>query len=86
MSQYRRYHWTRSHQLCVSVGVMGKPSRDGKHYRERAEECRVVAELLVTIELRKKMLDVAADYERMAEAADKLKDDSADSVNLRTLR
>jgi hypothetical protein len=44
------------------------------------------AEILTTVELRDKMLKIAADYERMAEAADKLKDDSADSVNLRTLR
>jgi hypothetical protein len=51
---------------------------DSKHYRERAEECRVLAEILATVELRDKMLKIAADYERMAEAADKLKDDSAD--------
>jgi hypothetical protein len=61
-------------------------SKDGRHYRERAKECRVLAEILTTVELRDKMLKIAADYERMAEAADKLKDDSADSVNLRTLR
>jgi len=52
--------------------------KDGRHYRERAKECRVVAEILATVKLREKMLRIAADYERMAEAADELKDDSAD--------
>jgi hypothetical protein len=47
-----------------------KSYRDGKHYRERAEECRVIAEILGTSELRKKMLKVAADYEQMADLAD----------------
>ena len=69
---------------------MTKLYGDSKHYRERAEECRVIAEILATVELRDKMLKIAADYERMAEAADKLKDDSADvrlSVeNLATVR
>jgi hypothetical protein len=59
---------------------------DSKHYRERAEECRVLAEILATVKLRDKMLQIAADYERMAEAADKSNDDSADAGNLRTLR
>jgi hypothetical protein len=59
---------------------------DSKHYRERAEECRVLAEILFTVELRDKMLKIAADYERLAQAADKLKDDSPDAVNVRTLR
>jgi hypothetical protein len=52
---------------------MGKKSHhDGKHYRERAEECRILAEILGTGEFRAEMLDVAADYERMADIADKL--------------
>jgi hypothetical protein len=38
----------------------------------------VVAEILASVELRDKMLKIAADYERTAEAADELKDDSAD--------
>jgi hypothetical protein len=57
---------------------------DSKHYRERAEECRVLAEILATVDLREKMLRIAADYERMAEAADKL--DDADAADLQTLR
>jgi hypothetical protein len=31
-----------------------KSYRDGKHYRERAEECRIVAEILATGELPRK--------------------------------
>lgn len=54
--------------------------RDGQHYRERAKECRVIAEILSVVELREKMLKIAADYERMANAADQANDD------LRTLR
>jgi len=63
--------------------AMDKRYRDSNHYRERAEECRTIAEILATVELRDKMLKIAADYERMAEAADKLNNDS---VNLQTLR
>jgi hypothetical protein len=61
-------------------------SKDGKHYRARAKECRVVAEILATVELHEKMLRIAAEYDRMAEAADNLNDFSVDPVNLRTLR
>jgi hypothetical protein len=50
---------------------MLKSYRDAKHYRERAEECRVLAEILATGELRAKMLKVAADYEEMAVTAEK---------------
>ena len=32
-----------------------KSYRGGKHYRERAEECRVIAEVLRTAELREQM-------------------------------
>jgi hypothetical protein len=49
--------------------------RDGQHYRQRAEECRVIAEILSVVELREKMLKIAADYERMANAADQAQDD-----------
>jgi hypothetical protein len=68
---------------------MGDGYFDGKHYRKRAEECRVVARVLATAETRgtnrqfcyvlsAQMLKVAADYERMAEIADKLTDDTAE--------
>ena len=54
---------------------------DGKHYRERAEECRVIAEILACVELRDKMLKIAADYESMANTVDSLTHD-----DVRTLR
>jgi hypothetical protein len=65
---------------------VSKLYRDGRHYRERARECRVVAEILATVELREKMLRIAADYERMADAADKMTNDSMDVADLKTLR
>jgi hypothetical protein len=42
--------------------------RSSTHYRERAEECRVLADWLTTEDLRKKMVKTAEDYDRMAEA------------------
>jgi hypothetical protein len=44
--------------------------RSSGQYRERAEECRVVAQILAAVELREQMLKFAADYERLAETAD----------------
>jgi len=41
--------------------------RSSEQYRERAKECRVVAEILAAVELREHMLALAADYERLAE-------------------
>jgi hypothetical protein len=66
---------------------MGKKSyRDGMHYRESAEECRVIAEILTTGELREKMFNVAADYERMADVADKLTDEASKDPEMPALR
>jgi hypothetical protein len=45
--------------------------RSSEQYRARAEECRVVAQILAAVELREKMLELAADYERLAETVDK---------------
>ena len=56
---------------------------DGKHYRERAVECRVVAEILACVELRDKMLKIAADYEDMADTVDNL---TRDEPKVQTLR
>jgi hypothetical protein len=56
---------------------------DGKHYRERAEECRVVAEILASVDLRDKMLVIAADYERMADTVDYVTHDEPDVRSLR---
>jgi hypothetical protein len=44
--------------------------RSSEQYRERAEECRVVAQILAAVELREQMLALAADYERLAETVD----------------
>jgi hypothetical protein len=52
--------------------MLEKSYGDGNHYRERAKECRVLAEILGTGEFRAEMLDIAADFERMADIADKL--------------
>jgi hypothetical protein len=72
---------------CVTGCAMAKKSyRDGNHYRERAEECRVLAEILVTSELRAKMLNVASDYEQMADSADKLADEPSGESGLQALR
>ena len=60
---------------------MSKTYRDSKHYRERADECRAMAEALTSVELRDKMLKVAIDYEDMADTVDSLTRD-----DVRTLR
>ena len=44
---------------------------DGRAWRARAEECRAIADTFENPETRAKMLAVAADYERMAENADR---------------
>jgi hypothetical protein len=46
--------------------------RDSEHYRKRAQECRVVAEILASVQLREKMLKIAADYDRMANTVGKI--------------
>jgi hypothetical protein len=65
---------------------MAQIYRGGKHYRERAEECRVIAEILATAELRDEMLTIAAEYERIANAADKLIYHASDDVEVPKLR
>jgi hypothetical protein len=49
---------------------------DPPGWRERAEECRTVAEILGTKELREKMFEISADYERLADAVDKVTADT----------
>jgi hypothetical protein len=57
--------------------------RSSKHYRERAEECRAVAEIFGTKELREKMLKISADYERLADVVDKVTaDTNADELKM----
>jgi|SoiMethySBSTD1v2_1073268.scaffolds.fasta_scaffold1064052_3 hypothetical protein len=57
----------------------------GKFYRERAEECRTLAETFEVPELREQMQKTAADYERMALALDRSRD-LMDAAELRNLR
>jgi hypothetical protein len=57
---------------------MRKSYLDGKHYRDRAEQCRTVAQL-VTAGARTQMLKVAANYERMAEIAEMLPEYDAET-------
>jgi hypothetical protein len=42
-----------------------------KHWRARAEEARVVAQSLADAESKRMMLQVADDYERLADRAEK---------------
>jgi len=51
---------------------MRKSHLDGRHFRTRAGECRTIAELFSNRDARQRMLNVAAEYERMADAADEL--------------
>jgi hypothetical protein len=46
-------------------------NHDGRAWRARAEECRAIADTFENPETRAKMLAVAADYERMAENAER---------------
>jgi hypothetical protein len=74
---------------------MHKNYLEGKYYRVRAEECRVLAQTLAVAEtrtkqelcfvLRARMLRVADDYELMAEIAENFTDDSGEP-ELQTLR
>jgi hypothetical protein len=63
-----------------------KSYRDGHHYRERAEECRLIAEILATGELRAKRLNVAAEYEQMADLADEPADEVSNDSEVPALR
>jgi hypothetical protein len=65
--------------------AMALPYRDSNYYRERAEECRTVGDILGTPELREQMYRTAADYERMAVDADKVRED-LDAAQLRNVR
>jgi hypothetical protein len=45
------------------------PINDSKHWRERAEEARAVAEQLTDEKSREAMLRIAKDYDQLAERA-----------------
>lgn len=52
--------------------------KNSRHYRDRAEECRILADWLTTEELRKRMWKTADDYERLAEAVEMIEDAGGD--------
>ena len=52
---------------------MGRLERhDSRSWRARAEECRALAELFIQPETRRKMLALAADYDHMADRAERI--------------
>ena len=53
-------------------GAMRKTYLDGQPFRTRADECRSKAELSYDVRARERMLKLAANYERIADAADEL--------------
>jgi hypothetical protein len=52
-------------------------NHDGKAWRARAEECRAIAETFDNPETRAKMHLVAADYEQMAQNAERREQEAA---------
>jgi hypothetical protein len=50
--------------------VVSSIANDAKHWRERAEEARVHAELISNPEAKRTMLDIAVGYERLARLAE----------------
>jgi hypothetical protein len=52
-------------------------NHDGRAWRARAAECRAIADTFRNSETREKMYRVAADYERMAENADRREQEAA---------
>jgi hypothetical protein len=63
----------RTHELSAPViGTVAKvPINDPKHWRERAEEARTVADEFTDPYARRRMLWIAADYEELARRAEK---------------
>ncbi len=53
---------------------------DGRAWRARAAECRAIADTFQNPETREKMYVMAADYERMAENADRRAQEEATQV------
>jgi len=47
------------------------PINDPKHWRDRAEEARTVADELTDPDAKRRMLRIAADYEELAKRAER---------------
>ena len=57
--------------LVVTTSVAKIPINDPKHWRERAEEARTVADELIDPESKRRMLRIADDYEELARRAER---------------
>jgi len=62
---------TRASVPDASEDVPKIPINDPKHWRERAEEARTVADELTDSNAKRKMLRIADDYEELARRAEK---------------
>jgi predicted Rossmann-fold nucleotide-binding protein len=58
-----------SHSRAEAVAKI--PINDPKHWRERAEEARTVADQIMDPDSKRKMLRIADDYEELARRAEK---------------
>ena len=56
-------------------------NHDGRAWRARAEECRAIADTFQNPETREKMYLMAAEYEQMAEDADRREREAAADVS-----
>jgi hypothetical protein len=59
------------------------PINDPKHWRDRAEEARVLAEQMTDQQSKKKMLRMADDYEELARRAEKRLRERGTTLNQR---
>ena len=62
--------------IATLLQVSPMPTRlvnNAKHWRDRAEQARSNAELMIDPEAKRKMLNIAADYDRLAKRAEEYK-------------
>ena len=69
-SKWRTIHPGRAARL-TGTAVATIPINDPKHWRERAEEARTVADEITDPDSKRKMLRIADDYEKLAGRAEK---------------
>jgi hypothetical protein len=58
--------------------VMGLMETKAERYRQRADELRAIAAQIIDIKARETLMEVAEDYERMAQTAENTARDPAD--------